>query len=74
VSFFTGMGFDGLVQATALAALHPTLPIYTGVYPLPLRHRGRREAAAGTGLTIPSPRRAAAYACAGRPDPQRRSR
>jgi hypothetical protein len=30
VSFFTGMGFDGLVQATALAALHPTLPIYTG--------------------------------------------
>jgi alkanesulfonate monooxygenase SsuD/methylene tetrahydromethanopterin reductase-like flavin-dependent oxidoreductase (luciferase family) len=38
VSFFTGMGFDGLVQATALAALHPTLPIYTGVYLLPLRH------------------------------------
>jgi alkanesulfonate monooxygenase SsuD/methylene tetrahydromethanopterin reductase-like flavin-dependent oxidoreductase (luciferase family) len=38
VSFFTGTGFDGLVQATALAALHPTLPIYTGVYLLPLRH------------------------------------
>jgi alkanesulfonate monooxygenase SsuD/methylene tetrahydromethanopterin reductase-like flavin-dependent oxidoreductase (luciferase family) len=38
VSFFTGMGFDGLVQAAALAALHPTLPIYTGVYLLPLRH------------------------------------
>src|SRR4029077_6823357 len=35
VSFFTGMGFDGLVQATALAMLHPTLPIYSGVYLLP---------------------------------------
>jgi len=175
VSFFTGTGFDGLVQATALAALHPTLAIYTGVYLLPLRHpvlvarqladiersprrpprpagpardagvvragglergcpclpragdggllpdsiralrtllslrhrrrrrrvpralrrrgmrgiqprpavtrprpgprrRGRREAAAGTGLTIPSPRRPAAYAGAGRPDSQRGSR
>jgi alkanesulfonate monooxygenase SsuD/methylene tetrahydromethanopterin reductase-like flavin-dependent oxidoreductase (luciferase family) len=38
VSFFTGVGFDGLVQATALAMLHPTLPIYSGVYLLPLRH------------------------------------
>jgi alkanesulfonate monooxygenase SsuD/methylene tetrahydromethanopterin reductase-like flavin-dependent oxidoreductase (luciferase family) len=38
VSFFTGMGFDGLVQAAALAMLHPTLPVYTGVYLLPLRH------------------------------------
>jgi alkanesulfonate monooxygenase SsuD/methylene tetrahydromethanopterin reductase-like flavin-dependent oxidoreductase (luciferase family) len=38
VSFFGGMGFDGLVQATALAMLHPTLPVYTGVYLLPLRH------------------------------------
>ncbi|HUL27952.1 MAG TPA: LLM class flavin-dependent oxidoreductase [Streptosporangiaceae bacterium] len=38
VSFFTGMGFDGLLQATALAMLHPTLPVYTGVYLLPLRH------------------------------------
>jgi alkanesulfonate monooxygenase SsuD/methylene tetrahydromethanopterin reductase-like flavin-dependent oxidoreductase (luciferase family) len=38
VSFFTGMGFDGLVQATALALLHPALPVYTGVYLLPLRH------------------------------------
>jgi alkanesulfonate monooxygenase SsuD/methylene tetrahydromethanopterin reductase-like flavin-dependent oxidoreductase (luciferase family) len=38
VSFFTGMGFDGLVQATALAMLHPTLPVYSGVYLLPLRH------------------------------------
>ena len=32
------MGFDGLVQATALAVLHPTLPVYCGVYLMPLRH------------------------------------
>ncbi len=38
VSFFVGAGFDGLVQASALAMLHPTLPIHTGVYLLPLRH------------------------------------
>jgi alkanesulfonate monooxygenase SsuD/methylene tetrahydromethanopterin reductase-like flavin-dependent oxidoreductase (luciferase family) len=38
VSFIAGLGFDGLVQATALAMLHPTLPVYTGVYLLPLRH------------------------------------
>jgi alkanesulfonate monooxygenase SsuD/methylene tetrahydromethanopterin reductase-like flavin-dependent oxidoreductase (luciferase family) len=38
VSFFVGAGFDGLVQATALAVLHPSLPVYTGVYLLPLRH------------------------------------
>ena len=36
VSFF-GLGFDGLVQATALAMLHPTLPVHLGVYLLPLR-------------------------------------
>ena len=35
---FAGAGFDGIVQATALAMLHPTLPVYTGVYLLPLRH------------------------------------
>jgi hypothetical protein len=35
---FAGAGFDGLVQATALAILNPTLPIYSGVYLLPLRH------------------------------------
>jgi alkanesulfonate monooxygenase SsuD/methylene tetrahydromethanopterin reductase-like flavin-dependent oxidoreductase (luciferase family) len=29
---------DGLVQATAVAMLHPALPIYSGVYLLPLRH------------------------------------
>jgi alkanesulfonate monooxygenase SsuD/methylene tetrahydromethanopterin reductase-like flavin-dependent oxidoreductase (luciferase family) len=35
---FAGIGFDGLVQAAALAMLHPTLPVYTGIYLLPLRH------------------------------------
>jgi alkanesulfonate monooxygenase SsuD/methylene tetrahydromethanopterin reductase-like flavin-dependent oxidoreductase (luciferase family) len=38
VSFFVGLGGDGLLRATALAPLHPTLPIMTGVYLLPLRH------------------------------------
>jgi alkanesulfonate monooxygenase SsuD/methylene tetrahydromethanopterin reductase-like flavin-dependent oxidoreductase (luciferase family) len=38
VSFAGGIGFDGLLQATALAMLHPTLPVYSGVYLLPLRH------------------------------------
>jgi alkanesulfonate monooxygenase SsuD/methylene tetrahydromethanopterin reductase-like flavin-dependent oxidoreductase (luciferase family) len=38
VSFVNGTGFDGLVQATALAMLHPALPVYSGVYLLPLRH------------------------------------
>jgi len=38
VSFLVGVGFDGLIQATALSMLHPALPIYSGVYLLPLRH------------------------------------
>ena len=38
VSFFGGTGFDGLVQASALTMLQPTVPVYTGVYLLPLRH------------------------------------
>jgi alkanesulfonate monooxygenase SsuD/methylene tetrahydromethanopterin reductase-like flavin-dependent oxidoreductase (luciferase family) len=38
VSFFGGFGFDGLLQATALAMLHPTLPVHVGVYLLALRH------------------------------------
>jgi alkanesulfonate monooxygenase SsuD/methylene tetrahydromethanopterin reductase-like flavin-dependent oxidoreductase (luciferase family) len=38
VSFFAGLGFDGLVQATALSMLHPELPVSIGVYLLPLRH------------------------------------
>src|SRR6266568_6155692 len=32
---FGGAGFDGLVQATALAMLHPALPVHCGVYLLP---------------------------------------
>jgi alkanesulfonate monooxygenase SsuD/methylene tetrahydromethanopterin reductase-like flavin-dependent oxidoreductase (luciferase family) len=35
---FAGQGFDGLLQATALAMLHPSLPVYSGLYLLPLRH------------------------------------
>ncbi len=38
VSFIVGAGFDGLVQATALAMLNPALPVYNGIYLLPLRH------------------------------------
>ena len=38
VSFISGAGFDGLLQATALAMLHPTLPVHCGLYLLPLRH------------------------------------
>lgn len=35
---FAGHGFDGLLQATALLMLHPSLPVSTGIYLLPLRH------------------------------------
>jgi alkanesulfonate monooxygenase SsuD/methylene tetrahydromethanopterin reductase-like flavin-dependent oxidoreductase (luciferase family) len=38
VSFFGGWGVDGLVEATALSMLHPTLPVRTSVYLLVLRH------------------------------------
>jgi alkanesulfonate monooxygenase SsuD/methylene tetrahydromethanopterin reductase-like flavin-dependent oxidoreductase (luciferase family) len=38
VSFAGGQGADGLVQATALLVAHPSLPVETGVYLLPLRH------------------------------------
>lgn len=38
VSFYVGLGFDGLVMATALSVLHPTLPVHTGIYLLPLRN------------------------------------
>ena len=38
VSFAGGMGADGLIQATALLVAHPSLPVETGVYLLPLRH------------------------------------
>lgn len=38
ISFAGGHGVDGLVQATALLASHPTLRVQTGVYLLALRH------------------------------------
>jgi alkanesulfonate monooxygenase SsuD/methylene tetrahydromethanopterin reductase-like flavin-dependent oxidoreductase (luciferase family) len=38
VSFQGGDGVDGLVQAAALVGAHPTLPVETGIYLLPLRH------------------------------------
>lgn len=38
VSFFGGWGVDGLVEATALSMLHPTLLVPTSVYLLVLRH------------------------------------
>jgi alkanesulfonate monooxygenase SsuD/methylene tetrahydromethanopterin reductase-like flavin-dependent oxidoreductase (luciferase family) len=38
VSFRSGQGFDGLINATAVAAAHPRLPVHIGVYLLPLRH------------------------------------
>lgn len=38
VSFFVGVGFDALMQASALLATHPSLEVYTAVYLLPLRH------------------------------------
>jgi len=38
VSFHTGFGMDGLIQAATLAALEPELQIHIGVYLLALRH------------------------------------
>lgn len=38
VSFHTGFGMDGLLQAATAAALEPTLRIHIGVYLLALRH------------------------------------
>ncbi|MFP5369828.1 MAG: LLM class flavin-dependent oxidoreductase, partial [Actinomycetes bacterium] len=38
VSFFGGLGFDGLVQAAHLLALSERLPVHVGVYLLALRH------------------------------------
>ena len=38
VSFFIGVGTDGLLAASVYAAAHPRLPVYTAVYLLPLRH------------------------------------
>jgi alkanesulfonate monooxygenase SsuD/methylene tetrahydromethanopterin reductase-like flavin-dependent oxidoreductase (luciferase family) len=38
VSFFIGAGSDGLITATALLAAQARLPVYVGLYLLPLRH------------------------------------
>src|SRR3954447_18880360 len=38
VSFHDGSGIDGIVDATALAMLHESLPVYIAVYLLALRH------------------------------------
>ncbi len=40
VSFHTGFGMDGLVQAATVAALEPELNVHVGVYLLALRHPG----------------------------------
>lgn len=38
ISFHTGFGMDGLIQAATIAALEPALAIHVGVYLLALRH------------------------------------
>jgi alkanesulfonate monooxygenase SsuD/methylene tetrahydromethanopterin reductase-like flavin-dependent oxidoreductase (luciferase family) len=38
VSFFVGAGSDGLITATSLLAGQGELPVYVGLYLLPLRH------------------------------------
>ena len=38
VSFHTGAGMDGLINAATIAAMHPTLKVCVGVYLLALRH------------------------------------
>lgn len=38
ISFYTGLGMDGLIQAATIAALEPNLKIHIGVYLLALRH------------------------------------
>jgi len=38
VSFHDGFGMDGLIQATALAALDDRVPVHIGIYLLALRH------------------------------------
>ena len=38
VSFFVGAGSDGLISASSLLALQAELPVYVGLYLLPLRH------------------------------------
>jgi alkanesulfonate monooxygenase SsuD/methylene tetrahydromethanopterin reductase-like flavin-dependent oxidoreductase (luciferase family) len=38
VSFFVGAGSDGLITAASLLAVQAALPVYVGLYLLPLRH------------------------------------
>ena len=38
VSFFVGAGSDGLIRASSLLAVQAELPVYVGLYLLPLRH------------------------------------
>jgi alkanesulfonate monooxygenase SsuD/methylene tetrahydromethanopterin reductase-like flavin-dependent oxidoreductase (luciferase family) len=38
ISFFTGFGMDGLIQAATIAALEENLRVHIGVYLLALRH------------------------------------
>jgi alkanesulfonate monooxygenase SsuD/methylene tetrahydromethanopterin reductase-like flavin-dependent oxidoreductase (luciferase family) len=38
VSFFIGAGSDGLITATSMLAAQSELPVYVGLYLLPLRH------------------------------------
>ncbi len=38
VTFFGGIGFDGMIRAAVLAALEPRLAVHLAVYLLPLRH------------------------------------
>src|ERR1700680_3874883 len=38
VSFFVGAGSDGLITATSLLSAQADLPVYVGLYLLPLRH------------------------------------
>jgi alkanesulfonate monooxygenase SsuD/methylene tetrahydromethanopterin reductase-like flavin-dependent oxidoreductase (luciferase family) len=38
VSFFVGAGSDGLITATSILAAQADLPVYVGLYLLPLRH------------------------------------
>jgi alkanesulfonate monooxygenase SsuD/methylene tetrahydromethanopterin reductase-like flavin-dependent oxidoreductase (luciferase family) len=38
ISFFVGAGSDGLIAATSLLASQAVLPVYVGLYLLPLRH------------------------------------
>src|SRR6478672_4000596 len=52
VSFFVGAGSDGLITAASMLAAQAELPVYVGLYPLPLRHPvlGARQLATLTKL------------------------